>query len=61
LGFLKLYLCRYATLLKLSPNPNFRNVALQCLAEIGGLAVVGLYKLLNSVKTHSLKAPGFNP
>ena len=31
------------TLLKLSPNPNFRNVALQCLAEIGGLAVEQKY------------------
>ena len=27
------------TLLKLSPNPQFRNVAIQCLGEIGGLAV----------------------
>lgn len=31
------------TLLTLSPNPNFRNVALQCLAEIGGLAVEQKY------------------
>jgi exportin-1 len=31
------------TLLKLSPNPEFRNVALQCLGEIGGLAVEPKY------------------
>ena len=31
------------TLLKLSPVPEFRNVALQCLGEIGGLAVEQKY------------------
>ena len=31
------------TLLKLSPNPAFRNVAFQCLAEIGGLNVESKY------------------
>ena len=30
-------------LAEMSPNPNFRNVALQCLAEIGGLAVEQKY------------------
>ena len=31
------------TLLTLSPNPSFRNVAFQCLAEVGGLAVESKY------------------
>ena len=31
------------TLLRLSPSPDFRNVAIQCLAEIGGLAVEPKY------------------